>query len=204
MNKVTVTLKKEARVNRKQWIYTGIVVIFMSAIIMFLLLNRRSGGVTETVQTGQIANLAYCVDDQFKPCVVSFSTDANDDMFVNLLLPGASFPDFYLKVRRSGGESMYDCQRLADAVNNAQCIGKKLPPGEILHLMLISTGDELLLAEGDLSIIGLAFPTVGIAVITPSETSTMPAATPTETPLPLFVLPTFTETPQSYPNPSYP
>ena len=152
-----------------------------------------------------VVELAYCNDDQVRPCVVSFGIDANDNTLVNLLLPDLSFPNFYLKVVREGREAIYVCQRVAPTPNNAYCVGEKMPPGEQLHLMLFSKRDDVLLAEGDLSIIGLAFPTMGISTIAPAKAMTV-TETPDLTPTVPIVSrsPTSTSTPPKYPNPSYP
>ena len=189
---------------RKTWIVAGIVVIVLLVIGVILFLNNRSSDTVDTSPNVPVLELAYCTEQQVKPCVVSFSTDAEGRMLVNILLPDLSYPGFYLMIKRGGTEIKYNCQRVKEAFNHAYCAGGKLPPGEILHLMLISIKDRILIAEGDLSIIGLAYPTVGIAIATPQDTATMPITTSTETPAPLFVLPTFTNTPRSYPNPSYP
>jgi len=181
--------------------------------IGFLLLVRwyvgRTDRPVETSQTAPVLNLAYCNDEQVKPCVVSFGTDVDDNMLVNLLLPDLSFPNFYLKITRGDENAIYKCQRIASAPNNAYCIGRKLAPGEILHLMLVSIRDDSLLAQGDLPIIGLAFPTLEIAL--PTNTPTLPPLLIEVTPTNEFVLPTPTKTlfpnptltPASYPN-SYP
>jgi hypothetical protein len=184
--------------------------VLLVAGIIFLL-NNRSPKVVNAVPIVPVSGLAYCSDEQVKPCVVSFSTDANDNMLVNILLPDRAFPNFYLKIMRSEGESRYYCRRVDTAPNSAYCAGEKLPPGEILHLTLISVRDEIILAEGDLSIIGLAYPTFEVAVLTLQETPTISTESPiqtnepsTQTPLPLLILPTPTKTQPSYPNPSYP
>lgn len=190
--------------NRKSWIVAGIVIAALLVIGVLLLLNVLPKDTMDTVQNVPVLNLAYCTEQQVKPCVVSFSTDAEGRMLVNILLPNLSYPGFYLKVRRGEAETKYNCQRVKEAINNAYCTGEKLPPGEALHLMLFSIKDKILIAEGELSIIGLAYPTVGIAVVTPEDTVTMPAMTSTETPTSLFILPTFTKTPPSYPGPTYP
>ena len=188
--------------NRKQWIVAGIILVLIVSGIM--LLQKSSDGPTETVQNQSFSSLGYCSEEDNRPCVVSFSVDARDNMLINLLLPDLSFPNFRLTIVHGGVETRYACQRIGSAVNNAYCAGPKLSPGEVLTLKLISTRDETLLAQGDLSIIGLAFPTMGIAVSTPQEAPTMLMVLPTPTTLPLFVLPTQTETQPSYPNPSYP
>jgi hypothetical protein len=203
-------------VNRKEWIIAGIINTILLVVGVMFVLNNRPKDPVETSQDVPVSILAYCTEQQVKPCVVSFSLDANDNMLVNILLPDQSFPDFYLTIRRSANESesMYPCQRVKEAVNNAYCTGDIMPPGEMLHLKLISIKDSILLAEGDLSILGLVYPTVGIAVAT-----TVPPATEdfsTETPIstepfpteptepPVIILPTFPETPPSYPNPPSP
>lgn len=193
--------------NRKQWIIAGIILLLAAGI---LILPKAVIPAPQTpAASAPAAELVYCTDEQVKPCIVSFSVDARDNMLINLLLPGLSFPSFSLTITRGGVETVYACQRVSYAVNSAYCAGPKQPPGEPLTLRLIASKDQTLLAQGTLSIIGLAFPTLGIAPFTPQETFT-PAAiepslavsTPLDTPL---VLPTRTKPlPPSYPNPSYP
>lgn len=190
--------------NRKQWIVAGIIVLLL--VVGFLVLPRAGSGTPQASDNdAPAAELVYCADEQSRPCVVSFSADARDNMIINLLLPDRSFPRFSLRITRGSAETTYACQRLTGAVNNAYCYGPKQPPGERLTLKLISTGSETLLAQGSLSIIGLAFPTLGIAFPTPQEART---ALSIESPSPtagfLVPPPLPTETSPSYPNPSYP
>ena len=195
--------------NRKQWIITGIIFIFLFFTGVVVLLNRRPNDTARTVQDVPVLKLAYCSEENSKPCVVSFSMDADNNMLVNILLPELSYPGFYLKIEHSGTEIKYTCQRIREAINNAYCTGERLPPGEPLRLMLISIRDGILLAEGKLSIIGLAYPTMGVVTPTPTATAT-PSATPTPN---VTITPSATLTPRvtstltkkpSYPNPSYP
>jgi hypothetical protein len=188
-------------VNRKQWIITGIIVTVLIAIGFTLWRMYRPDDIAETGESISILDLAYCAEEQVNPCVVSFSLDSDDNMLVNFLIPDLSFPNFYLKVTRDEGDVSYECQRVESAPNNAYCTGIKLPPGETLHLMLFSVKDDALLAEGDLSIIGLAFPNIEIALPTPTDAST---ETPSPTEPSSFNLPTPTQTQPAYPNPSYP
>jgi hypothetical protein len=154
--------------------------------------------------------LGYCAADQYKPCIVSFSTNAWDNMLINLLLPDRSFPPFHLIVLRGESEISYACQRLTGGLNNAYCAGPKLPPGEIVTLKLISNDDDTLLAQGDLTIIGLAFPTMEIALVTVETVSAEATLTATPTAFNDFILPPLESTPSptstlpGYPNPSYP
>lgn len=193
--------------NRRTWIAAGIVTVFLILVVLFLLKDNAD----DPADMGEhipVAGLSYCNEEQSKPCVVSFSLDADENMLVNLLLPETSFPAFHLKITRGESEIGYQCQRVSTALNTAYCIGKKLPPGETLHLMLLSNREEILLAEGDLSIIGLAFPTLEVVIPTLETTTAEPTATPEPTKAFDFILPTPTQTPipirPSYPNPSYP
>ena len=189
--------------SRKQWIVAGVVVVAVLVAGVVIFQRRDAPGLPAgTPQDAPVPVLAYCSEEQVKPCVVSFSVDAFDTMLVNILLPDLSFPNFYMKIVHGAGETIYKCQRLGTTLNTAYCVGEKLPPGVTLRLMLFALKDDALLAEGDLPIIGLAFPTVGVAVSTPTGT---PAAveTSTATPSEIIVLPTPTGRP-SYPNPSYP
>jgi len=200
-------------------IMEGVVLGILVAIGVLLLVRWYVGRTDPPAKVEQdisVLDLAYCNDDQVKPCVVSFGTDVDDNMLVNLLLPDLSFPNFYLKITRGDDDAIYDCQRIAPAPNNAYCIGRRLSPGETLHLMLFSTKDDTLLAQGDLPIIGLAFPTLEIAIptdaptMTPVVTETTATVIPTSTATFEFVLPTSTGSPiptftqPSYPNQSYP
>lgn len=157
-----------------------------------------------------VSELTYCSDDQVKPCVVSFGVDADDNMLVNILVPNISYPDYYLKITRNGTDetSIYKCLRIRSSPNSTYCIGAKMPPGETLHLLLISTKDDTLLAEGELSIVALAFPTLDVSTSTPEATLTPPSVSPTPTDL-TFPVPTKPQPPSptrtpSYPNPPYP
>ena len=191
--------------NRKQWVIAGIIVIVLFTIGIIFLLNKRSGEPTEAVTNAPVSNLVYCNDDQVKPCIVSFGIDADGNMLVNLLLPDISFPRFYLKIVRGEEDVLYECRRVISAPNNAYCIGSMLAPGETLHLMFLSTIDDSLLAQGDLPIIGLAFPTLEIAI--PTNTPTMTPLVTESTATNDFVLSTPTQPSypnQSYPTPSYP
>jgi hypothetical protein len=198
------TDNKEARVNRKQWMIAGIIVMVLLVGGILLLQVNNTDDPQPAVQNAPASSMAYCNDEGTRPCVVSFGVDVDGNMLVNLLLPDRFFPAFYLKVLRGGQEIIYDCRRVNTAPNSAYCIGEKLPPGEVLHLMLISTRDDALLAEGDLSIIGLAFPTVDVVTSTPiTATAGTPTIQATRT-QPSVRTPTPTRTPSSYPNPSYP
>jgi hypothetical protein len=191
--------------NRKLWIAGGVILVillFFGVAVLRHTLADRSGGSKGTGE-GSVSELTYCNSNGDKPCVVSFSLDADNNMLVNILLPDLSFPNFQLMIERDGLDFVYSCQRILAAPNNAYCTGAGLPPGEILHFKLVSSRDDVLLAQGDLSIIGLAFPTLEIAIQTPMDTPTALSDLTVPTPTPFDFAPP-QATPPAYPNPSYP
>lgn len=193
--------------NRKQWIIAGIILLLF--VVGFLILPKAGSGTPQrAVKDAPATELVYCADEQIRPCVVSFSLDADENMLVNLLFPTEqSFPSFYLKITRGGSATSYTCRWTDLAAGSAYCTGPKQLPGETLTFQLISAGNEILLAQGNLSIIGLAFPTLGVALITPQEAPTMliPPLAPTASLLLLLPTPSLPSYPgPSYPNPSYP
>ena len=146
--------------NRKQWFIGSAilaVIIILGVLVWGRIIAGRSNVSMEDEQDRTITELTYCNSSDTKPCVVSFGFDADGNMLVNLLLSDLSFPHFYLEIKRDEGDASYKCQRIASAPNNANCIGYNFPPGAALHMMLFSTTDDALLAEGDLPIISPNF-----------------------------------------------
>ena len=201
--------------SRKQWFIVVAIIAILVLGVFSLLLDRSSTQDNPNVGKNEntVLELAYCTDEQVKPCVVSFGMDMDGNMLVNILLPDLTFPGFYLEIVRGETSISYSCRRIPATPNNAYCIGEKMPPGESLRLLLISTKEDVLLAQGNLSIIGLAFPTLEIAISTdvPTDVSTDVSVTPELTGTPDFILPptqkvfsTPTGTAPGYPNPSYP
>jgi len=95
---------------------------------------------------------------------VSFSLNVEKkNMLVNILTPGPSFPEFYLKIKHSKGESTYNCLKITGFATSVYCIGDVMPIGEILQFMIISQTGDILLAEGEFAIIGLALATPEIS-----------------------------------------
>lgn len=118
-------------------------------------------------------------------------------MLVNVLTPGPSFPDFYLKIIHSKGENIYECEKVERFSTSVYCIGEAMRLGEVLHFMIISVDGEVTLAEGQFAIIGLALSTPEFADLSPTIDLTA-SGTPggLKTPTPSY--------PNPYPNPPYP
>jgi len=189
-------------VNRKRLIQGISVSVLLILIISGLALFK--GWQSRQVYVGQrfpLQRLAYCSSDQVTPCIVSFSLDSNGKMLVSFLTTGAFYPDFYLKIKRGEEQHIYGCQKVNKFATSVYCIGATLPLGEVFQFSIFSIKEDVLLAEGDFAIIGLAIgtpivfasPTLGTAS-TPSPTEEVFLQTPTATPR-------FTLTPPtSYPN----
>lgn len=192
--------------NRNRWIIAsillGIVLVCIFAVVGIsrLLSNNKASS-----SRSHIVLLGYCTASDIKPCIVSFSVDADNQMLVNILVP-SGYADFYLTISSDSAENKYQCEKLQDFPNNVTCTGPQMVPGPQLHFTLISTLTGQTFAKGDFAIIGLMLPS-------PVAKSTeAPAATeaPTEvagsfkTPTALsFDQPTPRPTASSYPNPSY-
>lgn len=153
-----------------------------------------------------IPALAYCTSNDARPCITSFSLDADGKMLVNVLTPGLSFPVFYLKIIHGEGEDIYECKKLQRFLTSVYCIGEAMRLGEVLQFLLISVDGEATLAEGSFAIIGLALstpefadlsPTVDLtASVTPDELKT-PTPGGLKTPTPIRT----SSYPNPYPNP---
>ena len=144
-----------------------------------------------------IPALAYCSSNDTRPCMASFSLDANGKMLVNILTPGLSFPTFYLKIIYSEGENIYECKKLQRFSTSVYCTGEPMRLGEVLQFMLISVDGDMTLAEGRFAIIGLALATPEFAELSPTVDLTA-SATPGGLKIPA---PIRTPATPSYPNP---
>ena len=201
--------------NRNRLIAGGALGFLVILIIAGLVLLSRELR-TRQAQVNQrepLQGLGYCDSRQVTPCIVSFSRDSGGKMLVNILTDGTSFPDFYLKIKHSQGESIYPCTEVKRFSTSVYCAGKILPLGEELQFYILSIDDNRLLAQGNFSIIGMAFSTMEIfghategslsVSGTVSLTEDFPIQTPTVTQGTSTRTPTLTQTP-SYPNPSIP
>jgi hypothetical protein len=190
--------------NRKRLILgVSISALLIILVISGFILKERQSRQSSVDQRFPLQRLAYCSSDQVTPCIVSFSLDSNGKMLVNFLTTGAFYPDFYLKIKQGEEQHIYVCQKVNKFATSVYCTGAVMPLGEVLQFSIFSIKEEVLLAEGNFAIIGLAIgtpeaissPTLGTP-LTPSPTGGLSLHTPT----PVQKTPTFTLTP-SYPNP---
>lgn len=181
-----------------------------------------------------ISELTYCSLDQSQLCVISFGQELNGPMHVDFLVPDSDYPEFLLKIDHNGTEKIYECQHMEETPENVYCIGEVRAPGAILNISVLSKSNDLLLAKGTFSVIGIAIltpefiptsteePIEGLtshlgsripdapkrsqlpARPTSSPVPTGPTSRPTSSPTPT-PRPTSSPGPTSYPNPpSYP
>jgi len=178
---------------------SALLILIISGLVLFKGWQSKQAHVD---QRFPLQRLSYCSSDQVTPCVVSFSVDSNGKMLVNLLTTGAFYPDFYLKIKQGEEQHIYSCQKIDKFATSVYCTGAALPLGQILQFAIFSLKENVLLAEGNFAIIGLALgtpeigsiPTLGTP-LTLSPTEGLVLQTPTSGP----ITPTLTLTP-SYPN----
>ena len=114
---------KEVRVNRKQLLIMGIILVSVVVVFAVLLnLFSRSDDTKEDSNFATVSDLAYCNEEQVKPCVVSFGLDADNNMLVNFLLPDLSFPEFYLQIVRGEVNVFYTLQVVLCGSRDTQSI----------------------------------------------------------------------------------
>ena len=194
--------------NRNRLVVALVILAVLIILFIYGLLWWQSRQ-SEMGERSPIPALAYCSSNDTRPCIASFSLDANGKMLVNVLTPGLSFPNFYLKIIHNGGENIYECKRVQRFSTSVYCIGEAMQPGEVLQFMLISVDGDVTLAEGSFAIIGLALATPEFADLSPTvdlTASATPGALKTPTPGGLKT-PTPIRTssyPNPYPNPPYP
>jgi len=182
----------------------GLFVVLFIILLGIGIWHRANPPLTANQKT-LISKLGYCSSDNRNPCVVSFTQDGTGNMLVNLLVPSASFPNFYLVISRENAEIKYECEKIKGFPNSVSCKGPEMFPGEILQFTLISTRNNTVLAEGSFAIIGLLLATPDVETTEMAET--IETSQPTESLTPFLLelptpIPRATE--PSYPNPSYP
>jgi hypothetical protein len=157
---------KEDYVNRNRLI-VGLVILAVSmTLVIFgsiLLLRQWNSGGAATGQREPLQALSYCSSSQLRPCVLSFSLDATNSMVINLLADRRA-TQVYLKTRQGESEIIYECQKVEGFSTNLACTGERLPVGKAFSFVLVSTKEDIALAEGTFPIIGLAIATPEIYV----------------------------------------
>jgi hypothetical protein len=129
------------------------VVLLISGLIWWRVWR---GNQARADQRFPLQELKYCSSNPVKPCVVSFSQDSEGNMLVNFLTDGAFYPDFYLKIKSGENEHIYVCEKVNTFATSVYCTGKVLSVGQVLQFFIISLNEEVVLAQGNFPIIGMA------------------------------------------------
>lgn len=174
------------------WTFLAAVLIVLSVAGLIFFRDGRKGR-ARVEERFPLQRLDYCSPEPVTPCIVSFSQDAEGNMLVSFLTAGAFYPDFYLKVKADETDHIYVCQKANTFATSVYCTGAALPLGEVLQFYVISLNGDVVLAQGNFPIIGIAL--AGPVVFSP--TSVLTPVTPTD----VFLNPEVTPSP-SYP--SYP
>jgi hypothetical protein len=146
--------------------------------------------------------VGYCGAELSELCILSFGRDTEGNTLIDLFVPDEDFPDFYLKIYRAVGESLYECSALEGVPFRVTCVGPALNLNEQIEVELVSLADDRPLAIGRFLIKAILiashdglYPADGQTEIQslgdPLE-ETNEAATPASTPI------------IGYPSPSYP
>jgi hypothetical protein len=152
-----------------------LILLSISGLVLFKEREKRQARVDQRVP---LQGLGYCTSNQITPCVVSFSQDSDKNMLVNLLTEGAFYPDFYLKIKTDEKDHIYVCRKVNTFATSVYCTGKVLPIGEVFQFLIFSLNEDILLAQGNLSIIGMALATPEVFV--------SPTPAPVGTPSPSY------------------
>lgn len=110
-----------------------------------------------------LPGLGYCSSKQIRPCILSINRSPQGDMLIDIFVQGSS-PDFYLKIKREDSEYVYECAKAKSYSIHVHCKGDAMPIGETLSFLLVSKEENITLAEGSFTIIGLALATPYIAI----------------------------------------
>lgn len=137
-----------------------IVILILSAIIaLFICVVVLIGGGwsilhrVDLTPTTEPVSFGYCGAEFTSLCVVSFGRDALGNTVINLYVPIRRYPIFYLKVVRQSGEQRFECESNRDVKESVYCTGSPLNLGEGFNIQVVSEKDNIILAEGEFSLI---------------------------------------------------
>ena len=145
-------------------LFTLAVFLTLAIFGSIILLRQWNSRQAEVSQREPLQSLGYCSSNPVRPCILSFRLNSRGRMVINVLIDRSAPRNFYLKIRQDRAESIYRCRKVADSSTNFSCRGERMPIGEPLQFLMLSTKKNTLLAEGSFSIIGLAIATPEIAL----------------------------------------
>jgi len=152
-------------------IFIVVFVILITFGIFLAFIKPDSQSSIQQYKEGSISELNYCNETELRPCVVSFGVNEKNEMLINLLTSGVSYPRFDLFIIRDGLNLQYNCRQVDVSLYAVYCTGKLFPPGERVLIRLVAINLNSILAEGDVPIIGLSYPSPYTVTQTPLPTS---------------------------------
>jgi hypothetical protein len=185
-------------------VLAGVVILALLALTWRIISLQKAAPET-TLEP--VLKISYCGAEPEELCILSFGRDAEENMVVNIFSPNRKFPDFYLKIKRVTGESLYECEKDKEVRTSVFCYGDMVNLQEKMEVSLFSKKNDSVLAMGN-------FTLNAILISEPVQAgkkdgTTTPESTVDETPTPTLLskTPTVMNTPTpdaSYPNSSYP
>ena len=194
------------------FVLAGIILLALLAVTWWIVSLQKAAS---KVDVEPVLKIGYCGAEPDELCILSFGRDVDENMVVNIFSPNRKFPEFYVKIKRAAGESVYECEKDKEIRTNVFCYGDLANLQERMEVRLFAKEDERLLAMGDFKLKALLISEPSVAESSGDASSTLeatvdetptfvgssnaPAATATPTPTPDASYPN-----PSYPNPSYP
>lgn len=169
--------------NRKRLIPgIAILALLILLIVAGLAFREWRRNQARVEQRFPLQELKYCSSYPVTPCVVSFSQDSQGNMLVSLVTEGAFYPDIYLKIKAGETDHIYVCEKANTFATSVYCTGKAMPVGQMLQFYVISVNGDVVLAQGNFPIIGMALAGPGV-FLSPTPTDVF---TPEVTPSPSY------------------
>jgi len=165
-------------------ILTVVFLILAAVGIILAFMDREPQPSTQQYKQGSIMELNYCNETEARPCVVSFGINKNNEMLVNILTSGVSFPRFDLFIISGGENFQYNCRQVDVSLYAVYCTGRQFLPGDQIFIRLVAINLNEILAEGNISIIGVSYPSPDTVTQTPFSTLYPSPITLTQTSVP--------------------
>jgi hypothetical protein len=184
-----------------------VVILVLGILGYFGISSRLSAsqqlGTQAAISTSQPAaqELRACDDKLVALCFLSSGVDGDGNTLITFRA-GRSVPKFYLMLRSTDTETVFNCQSVEFAAETVYCLGSYTSEDPSPTVEIYAVEDDRLLATGVLSVSGGV-----VSVPEPTETLSI-AASPTLPAPTLAPTPSPTEPGTTYPNsnftPSYP
>ncbi len=161
------------------------IILGAAAITLLLVLVVSTYIFNKAENSGEtiVTKLTLCDLDSSELCVVTFGANNLNRMVINIQLPNADYPGFYIKGKNRGIINVYSCETISDFPTSAYCTGTRTPLGESIELEVYSTDGDTLLAHGTFIVSAILLSTpADDSTSSPEDGTPRPTRTPTITP----------------------